>query len=123
MIQNVDGFPDNIVAFSATGQVTRQDYEQVLIPQVEAALKRHLKIRLYYEIGPGFAGFDVGAAWEDFKVGIEHLTRWDRAAIVTDVEWIRHIAGAFRFFFPGNLRVFSIDQAAEARTWISNSST
>jgi uncharacterized protein YlzI (FlbEa/FlbD family) len=58
MIENIESFPDNVVALVAKGQVTKKDYEQVLIPKVEAALKRHDKIRLYYELGSQFSGVD-----------------------------------------------------------------
>jgi hypothetical protein len=28
---------------------------------------------------------------EDFKFGMEHITRWERVAVVTDVEWIGYV--------------------------------
>jgi hypothetical protein len=81
-------------------------------------LGRHDKLRLYYELGPEFMGLDAGAMWEDFKVGVGHLSRWERAAVVTDVEWMRHAVNAFRFLMPGQMRVFPTADAAEARAWI-----
>src|SRR5271166_5821555 len=118
MIENIEGFPDNVVALIAKGQVTKKDYEQLVIPKVETALKRHDKIRLYYELGSQFSGIDPGAVWEDLKVGVEHLTRWERMAVVTDVDWIRHMLNAFRFLMPGQMRVFATAQTSEARAWI-----
>ncbi len=41
-MQNV---PDNVIAFKATGKVTGGDYENVLIPAMEAALEKHNKVR------------------------------------------------------------------------------
>lgn len=118
MIERLENFPDEVVAFSAKGRVTKRDYEQVLIPNFEAALHRHRKIRLYYELGPQFTGIDPGALWEDLKTGVEHFNSWDRMAIVTETEWIKHALNAFRFLLPGQLRVFPITQTAEARAWI-----
>ena len=118
MLELVKGFPDNVVGVVARGQVTREDYDRTLIPKVEDTLKRHDKVRLYYELGSQFSGIDPGAAWEDFKVGIEHLTRWDRVAVVTDVEWIGHMVRAFGFLIPTEVRVFPTAQASEARSWI-----
>jgi SpoIIAA-like len=118
MIEIIESFPDNVVGLIAKGKVTKQDYEQVLIPKVESALKHHPKVRLYYELGSQFSGIEPGAAWEDLKVGVEHLTRWERMAVVTDVDWIRHMINAFRFVMPGQLRVFSTAQASGARDWI-----
>ncbi len=119
MIKVLEGFPETIVAAACEGHVTRDDYEKILIPRVNEALARHGKVRIYYEIGPTFSGFDVGAVWEDTKLGLEHLSRWERMAVVTDVRWIRLAVGAFRFMMPGKLRVFDAAQAAEARSWIS----
>ncbi len=118
MIRLLSGFPDNVLAVACEGQVTRQDYDGVLIPAVNAALQRHPKLRLYYEITPQFTGIEAGAVWEDFLVGMEHLSRWERMAVVTDVEWIRFTVSMFRFLLPGRLRVFPVGEAEEARRWI-----
>lgn len=72
----------------------QKDYEEVLIPAVDAAFKHHARIRLYYELGSQYTGFEPGAAWEDMKSGPERLTGWGRAAVVTDVDWIRHVVNA-----------------------------
>lgn len=119
MIEILQGLPGNVVALAATGRVTRRDYEAVLIPKVREALAHHDRIRCYYEVGAAFSGFDGAAMWEDFKLGIEHLTRWERVAVVTDVEWIRLAVNFFRFLVPGETKVFPIAQAAEARRWIA----
>ena len=47
-----------------------------------------------------------------------HLLRWDRIAIVTDVDWIRYTLRAFGFLMPGVVEIFSHDEKAEAREWI-----
>lgn len=118
MIDVLDGFPDTVMAFSAKGRVRRQDYDEVLVPALEAALRRHDRLRVYYELGPAFTGFDAGALWEDFKVGVGHWSRWGRVAVVTDVDWIRHAVDAFRFMMPDQVRVFATAQATEARAWV-----
>ena len=118
MIQIISDFPDNVVGILAKGVVTRRDYLDVLIPAIDAALKRNAKLRLYYDLGSQFTGIDFGAEWEHFKLGIEHPSRWERAAVVADVAWIRHAVGAFCFLMSGALKVFSTVQASEAREWI-----
>lgn len=57
MISLLTGFPDNVLAVACEGQVTRQDYASVLVPAVEAALRQHDRLRIYYE---QFAGIDAG---------------------------------------------------------------
>ncbi len=119
MIELVTGLPPNVVAVSCEDHVTRADYQQVLIPAVEKALKSHEKVRLFYRIGPQFAQIDPGAVLEDIGVGMSHLSRWERIAVVTDVEWIRLAIRAFAFLIPGPVKFFPIAQEAEARTWIA----
>ena len=97
MIEQLKDFPDNVVAFVCRGHVTKHDYDTVLVPAVMQALRNHEKLRLYYETAADFFGIDPGAVWEDIKVGMEHLTRWERMAVVTDVEWIKNTIKAFGF--------------------------
>jgi hypothetical protein len=121
MIEPLKGFPKNVVAFACKGRVTKSDYETVLIPAVQEALQQQGKLRLYYQIGPEFSGIDSGAVWDDFKVGMEHIFRWERIAVVTDVDWIRHTIRAFSFVMPGAVRIFPVDEQVKARDWILES--
>jgi len=118
MIEVLKGFPEAVLALACTGEVTKDDYETVLIPAVEESLKHQAKVRLYYQIGPGLTGFSAGAVWDDFKVGIEHLGRWERAAVITDSDSIRFAVRAFGFLIPGGFRVFPLNAEAKAREWI-----
>jgi hypothetical protein len=118
MIELLPDFPGNVVALTAAGQVTREDYQKVVIPAVEKALGQHEKVRLYYEIGSDFSGIDPGAMWADTKVGMGHFLRWERIAVVTDIEWMRLSITAFGFLMPAQVKVFASKDAAEARQWI-----
>lgn len=118
MIEELTGFPDNVAAFACHGHVTKSDYETVLIPDVEKRLERHDKVRLFYEIAPDFVGFDPGAVWDDTKVGFSHFMRWERFAVVTDVEWIKQTMKFVGFLMPGELRAFPTSDADEARDWV-----
>ena len=118
MIEALQDWPDNILGFVCHGRVSRRDYDEVLIPRVDRALATHEKLRLYYETDEDFAGIEPGAVWEDAKIGLGHLSRWERFAVVTDVEWIRHTFVLFGFLLPGELRVFPRAEAARAREWI-----
>lgn len=118
MIEPLKNFPDYVIAFACHGQVTKHDYDTVLVPAVMEALKTHDKVRLYYETASDFTGIDPGAVWEDFKLGMEHIMRWERIAVVTDVEWIKHTMRFFSFLMPGAMRMFSTSNADKAREWI-----
>jgi hypothetical protein len=115
MIKVVEGLPDNVVGIVAKGRVTNEDCKKVLKPLVETSLKRHDKVRLYYEIGCRFPG----AAWEDLHLSMDRVPQWERIAVVTDVGWVRHTVNALRFLVPGEVRVFTTQEAYEGCAWIS----
>ena len=119
MIELLAGFPDNVVGLSASGQVTGEDYKSVLIPAVETKFKNHQQIRLLYHIGPEFKKFTTTAMWDDAKVGMYHLTGFERIALVTDVEWIKTMAKAIGLAMPGELKTFSNAELEQAKAWIS----
>lgn len=117
MIEQLAGFPGNVAAFRCIDRVTKADYDAELPPAVRDALRTRDKVRLYYETGPDFS-LHLAAAWEDFKVGVESITRWERIAVVTDIGWIKHAVQLFAFLMPGVTKLFSEAEAAQAREWI-----
>lgn len=88
MIEIIQGLPDNVVAVTASGKVTGEDYDSVLIPVIEEKLKKHDKIRVLYVLGPDVSGFTAGAMWDDAKIGIRHLTAYEKVSVVSDANWI-----------------------------------
>ena len=119
MIEQLKNFSDNVLAFVCHGQVSKAEYDTVLVPVVRNALKGHDKLRIYYETAGDFAGIAPGAVWEDIKVGMEHVTRWERMAVVTDIAWIKHTMQFFSFLMPGEMRIFPRSEVAQARAWIA----
>jgi hypothetical protein len=120
MIENLTGLPDSVIGFSAHGEVTAEDYEKHIVPAVEGALQKHGKVRILYHLGEDFDGFDAGALWEDAKIGLSHLTAWERIAMVTDVDWLRTATKALRFAMPREVRIFSNAEIEAARDWLAS---
>ncbi|MFZ1175219.1 MAG: STAS/SEC14 domain-containing protein [Mycobacterium sp.] len=115
------GSPNDVAAFAFHGRVTKLDYDTVPIPGFEEKLTRHKRVRIYCEIASDFTSFDAGAVWVDSKFGFGHYFDWDRCAVVSDVEWVKHVAKFSEFFgflWPGQYRGFSEAEAEKARQWI-----
>lgn len=119
MIELIQGLPPGALGFRASGQVSAEDYQRVIVPDVEAAFAITRKLRLLYHVGPEFTGFAPGAMWEDVMLGFRHLSGWDRVALVTDVPWLRAGAMAMGFAVPAQFHVFRNDELEAARRWIS----
>jgi SpoIIAA-like len=119
MVEPIPNLPENVLGFTAKGAVTANDYETIIIPAVEALFSRHGKVRFLYHLGEDFSGFEAAAMWDDAKLGLKHLTGWERMAVVSDVEWIRAAIRLFALAMPGHVRVFHDRELAEATSWIS----
>ena len=118
MIAQIEGLPAGTLGFRAHGQVTAEDYENIVVPDVEAAFALNPKLRLLYHCGDDFTGFDARAAWDDAKLGLRHFSGWERVALVTDVGWLRLAARTMGFAIPGEFRLFSNAQLDEAKQWL-----
>jgi hypothetical protein len=119
VIELIEGLPAPVVGLRVEGEVTREDYERVLLPAVARAREGHEKLRLLYVIGDDFDGYSMGAIWEDAKLGAHSLLAWERIAVVTDVGWIRHLMAAFGWMIHGEIRVVGTEREDEARAWVT----
>lgn len=119
MLKRIIDLPDDVLGVEASGEVTAEDYQTVLVPELEDKLQKIKKVRLLYVLGETFEGFTRAAVWQDTKVGLTHLTRFDRIAVVSDVDWIRNSIKVFGFAMPGEVRVFAIEDQRDAREWVS----
>jgi hypothetical protein len=112
--------PQGVIGIAAKGTVQTQDYEKVLIPLAQAKLAAKEKLRVLMQFGPEFTGYTAGAMWEDSKFGFGHLRDFEKVAVVTDTAWLRHAVEMFAPFIPCPMRVFSMNEAAAAKTWVAS---
>jgi hypothetical protein len=120
VLETITGLPDNVVGIKASGEVTADDYRKVLVPAVEGVLDGEGKLRMLYVYGDDVTGLSAGATWQDTKVGLGHYTRWEKVAVVTNREWLRHSVDIFGHLIPGEVKAFTNKEEAEARTWVSS---
>ena len=70
MLKVLDDLSDHVIGVEATGKVTDDDYENVLVPALQSARNAHERIRFIYVLGDDFDGWSLGAVWEDAKLGL-----------------------------------------------------
>jgi hypothetical protein len=119
VLEMITDLPDGVLGFKASGELIADDYRDVLIPAVKAALDRQEKVRLLYVLGDEVTGLSAGAAWQDTKVGLGHFTKWEKVAVVSDKEWMRHSVNVLGYLIPGEVKAFSTAEESDARAWIS----
>lgn len=119
MLKIMNDLPDNVLGISASGKIRGTDYEAILIPALEEKLKSHKKIRMLYQLGIDFKGFDLSAMLDDAKIGMKHLSAWDRIAFVSDHEMINSFAKFFGYLMSCELRIYKDAELETAKKWIS----
>ena len=100
-----------------------EDYENVLVPAIEAAIAEHGKVRLVYVLGHEFDEYEGEAIWEDVKLGARHPASFERMAIVTDAKWAGPAIKVFSVLWPGQARAFRLADLESAKRWAAEGST
>jgi hypothetical protein len=119
MLTIINDLPDNVLGVSGEGKITGKDYETVLIPAIAEKFKTNKKLRMLYHLGVDFTGFDLSAMLDDAKMGMKHLSAWDRIALVSDHEMINTFAKFFGHMLSCELRIFKNAEMGEAKKWIT----
>lgn len=119
MLQFINDLPDDVVGIHAIGEVTRDDYERVLLPRIDELVKRQGEIKYLLVLETDVQNFSAGSWWEDLKLGLKNFTKWNKIAVVTDQKSVEWFTDAFRFFIPGKSKGFPLDEVDKAIKWIS----
>ena len=109
--------PAGTIGLEATGKVTEEDYRDVLVPAVSAALEQG-DVRLLYVLDKG-SEYSAGAMWADTKLWTTHLKAWTRVAVVSDADWLERSIKAFGWMMPGEIKVFESDDVDDAKEWLA----
>ena len=121
MVERIEDMPAGTVGFRASGKLTRDDYRQVMEPELRSAADAG-EIRMLFRLD-SFDGLEPGAWFEDMKtglgLGVGHHSAWKRSAIVTDVEWLAKAFQLFAWMTPGEVEVFAEDRLEDARRWVA----
>lgn len=119
MIQQLDNLPANMVGFKATGEVTEEDFANTVMPKVKELIDKTDKLNYMLVLDTSIKNFTAGAWFKDAIMGVKHLTKWNRAAIVTDVEGIRTFTSVFSVLMPGEFKGFEHKDLQAAIDWAS----
>ncbi len=121
MIEAIEDLPVGTLGFRFTGKVTGKDYDTVLTPAIESALETFDRIKFLAQIGPGFEGYGLDAAWDDTQLGLRHWRGFERVAVVTDAQPVRMLVKGISFVSPCPVSLFPLADLEEAKRWLSES--
>ncbi len=117
MMHIIDNLPANMVGFRATGDITEKDFNTLVIPQVKAQVEKTGKLNYMLVLDTSIKNFTMGAWLKDALLGIKNLTRWNRAAIVSDSALLRKFTDIFSILIPGEFKGFEHKNLKAAIDW------
>src|SRR5690606_19829007 len=118
MVEVISGLADSIAGFRAKGEVSKKDYTEVVEPEVDELVRRTGKINFLLLLDTTIGNYTPGAAFKDFLLGLKHLSKWHKMAIVSEQEGVRKFTDFISSVIPGEARGFSKSQFEEAQTWL-----
>ena len=119
MIQHSRNLPSTIVGFNASGEITAKDFTDIVMPKVKALIDKTDKLNYLLVLDTSIKKFSIGAWMKDAMMGIKHLTKWNKAAIVSDVDALRNFTDFFSYVMPGEFKEFEHNDLQQAIDWVS----
>ncbi|WP_321311201.1 STAS/SEC14 domain-containing protein [Halarcobacter sp.] len=105
------------LTLKAIGTLTHEDYETI-IPIINSTLNgvKEPKIKALIDCSQ-LEGWELQAAWDDLKLGLQHGNEFEKIAILKSKEWIKIGAKISSWFMSGEIKSFEDEN--EAYSWLN----
>lgn len=118
MIEQIKNLPPNMVGFRSSGEVTKEDFD-VVLDEVKKIVDKTGKLNYLLFLDNSPADFTLGAWMQDALLGLKNITKWNRAAIVTDSEAVIKFTNVFSLLMPGEFKGFHKSEMPHAVDWVA----
>ncbi len=100
------------LTLKAVGKLTHNDYK-VIVPMIESAIKEveNPSIKALVD-GTELEGWDLRAAWDDFRLGLKHGNEFKKVAVVGNKKWQEIGSKIGSWFIAGEVKYFEDINAA-----------
>ena len=106
------------MSFKAIGKLTHNDYE-MMVPMIESAVEgiKDPVIDALIDMTE-LEGWELRAAWDDFKLGLKHGREFNNIAIIGNKKWEELSAKVGSWFVSGEMKYFEDEQ--QACEWLTS---
>lgn len=108
-----------MVGFRATRDVTKDDFDKVVLPAVAELIQRTDELNYMLVLDTPLKNFTIGAWIKDALLGLNNLNKWNRVAIVSDSESLNTFTDMFGKIVPGEYKGYTPEQMNDAINWVS----
>ena len=108
----------NVLGVRAREKLTAEDYEQAWIPRLVKLIEEYGRVRVLLFMGDDFGGWEIGAAWDDAKFGVQYGGKCEKIAVVGGPKWVEWGSNLVGQFLKGEVRTFGSEELPAAWKWI-----
>lgn len=120
MIKKLDWSKDNIVAYEASGVISKQEHE-IIFSELAGLIAKYDKLRIFVRL-PKIAWPSIDSIPLRFSFSRKFIGKIDRYAVVSNskiLPWVIDVAdGIFSLFTQARYRHYCFDDEIMARTWL-----
>jgi len=120
MLTILKDLPPHVVGIKATGKVTKEECDHVMIPAIDKLVQRTGRINYLLLLETDVKNFTLGALMDDLAVGVKHFNKWNKIAVVSDSKAVERFSDMFGMIAPGQSKGFSLEELVRAKEWISD---
>lgn len=104
------------LSLKATGTLSHEDYLKIN-PMIDSALQgvKDPQIKVFID-GSELQGWELRAAWDDFKLGLKHGNEFSEIAIFGNKKWQEYTAKIASWFISGEVKYF--EDSDQALAWL-----
>lgn len=108
---------DIFLSLKAIGKLTHKDYE-IITPLIDSALESvsEPQVNVFID-GSELEGWELRAAWDDFKLGLKHGNEFNKIAIFGNKKWQEYTSKIASWFISGEVNYF--EDAGDALSWLN----
>ncbi|WKE66895.1 STAS/SEC14 domain-containing protein [Gallaecimonas kandeliae] len=108
---------DFFLSLKAVGKLTHEDY-QTINPFLDSALGAvdQPKVKVLFD-ATELEGWELRAAWDDFRLGLKHGGEFDKIALLGNKGWQKLAARVGAWFVSGEVKYF--EDEGEALDWLA----
>jgi len=110
----------NVLGVKGIGKLTDLDYKNILVPRLERMIKDYQKVRCLFLMTEEFHGWELEAAWDDAKFGVQHRNDFEKVAVVGGPRWVEWGTKLAALIMSGEVKTFSSEQLDEAWDWVKS---
>ena len=108
---------DVFLSLKAVGKLSHADYE-LITPMIDSALSQVTDPEVNVLIdGTELEGWELRAAWDDFKLALKHNNKFRKIAIYGNKNWQEIVAKIGSWFISGEVKYF--ENFADGLNWLT----